>query len=118
MADKNTDKAKKDMKLYQWFYITPFSIIGGIGVIVVAIVAILVFVCSAKYLVASFMLEGAKIFPALVLTFIGLCVVAVLVFSEVILIKKYIKSLKEFLKERQEALASPNSSQSDNSQDE
>ena len=118
MADKNTDKAKKEITLYQWLYFTPFSIIGAIGVIAVAIVAILVFVCSAKYLVASFMLESAKIFPALVLTFIGLCVVAALVFSEVILIKKYIKSLKEFLKERQEVLASPNNSQSDNSQGE
>ncbi|MDE6474861.1 MAG: hypothetical protein K2L70_07175 [Clostridia bacterium] len=102
MEDKNKDKAKKDMKLYQWFYITPFSIIGGIGVIAVAIVAILIFVCSAKYLVVSFMLESAKIFPALVLTFIGFCVVAALVFSEIILIKKYIKALKEFFKEKEE----------------
>ena len=102
MADKNKEKAKKDMKMYQWLYITPFSIIGAIGVIAVAIVAILIFVCSAKYLVVSFTLESAKIFPALVLTFIGLCVVAVLVFSEVILIKKYIKSLKEFIKEKEE----------------
>lgn len=106
MEDKNKDKAKKDMKLYQWLYITPFSVIGGIGVIAVAIVAILIFVCSAKYLVVSFTLESAKIFPALVLTFIGLCVVAVLVFSEVILIKKYIKSLKEFIKERKEVISS------------
>ena len=106
MEDKNKDKAKKDMKLYQWLYITPFSVIGGIGVIAVAIVAILIFVCSAKYLVVSFTLESAKIFPALVLTFIGLCVVAALVFSEVILIKKYIKSLKEFIKERKEIISS------------
>lgn len=101
MADKHTDKTKKDMKLYQWFYITPFSVIGGIGVIAVAIIALFIFVCSAKYLVASFMLEGAKIFPALVLTFIGFCVVAVLVFSEVILIKKYVKAIKDFQKEKQ-----------------
>ncbi|MDE6210967.1 MAG: hypothetical protein K2K85_06020 [Clostridia bacterium] len=102
MADKNKEKAKKDMKMYQWLYFTPFSIIGAIGVIAVAIVAILIFVCSAKYLVVSFTLESAKIFPALVLTFIGLCVVAVLVFSEVILIKKYIKALKEFIEEKEE----------------
>lgn len=104
MEDKNKDKAKKDIKLYQWLYITPFSVIGGIGVIVVAIMALFVFICSAKYLVVSFTLESAKIFPALVLTFIGFCVVAALIFSEVILIKKYIKSIKEFIKERNEVL--------------
>ncbi len=108
MENKSKDKEKKDMKLYQWLYITPFSVIGGIGVIAVAIVAILIFVCSAKYLVVSFTLESAKIFPAMVLTFIGLCVVAVLVFSEIILIKKYIKALKEFIKEKKE-LSSDNS---------
>lgn len=108
MENKSKDKAKKDMKMYQWLYITPFSVIGGIGVIAVAIVAILIFVCSAKYLVVSFTLESAKIFPAMVLTFIGLCVVAVLVFSEIILIKKYIKALKEFIKEKKE-LSSDNS---------
>ncbi len=75
----------------------------------VAIVALFVFICSAKYLVVSFTLGSAKIFPALVLTFIGFCVVAVLVFSEVILIKKYIKSIKEFIKEKKDGL-------SDNSQ--
>ena len=90
--------------MYQWLYITPFSVIGGIGVIVVAIMALFVFICSAKYLVVSFTLESAKIFPALVLTFIGFCVVAALIFSEVILIKKYIKSIKEFIKERNEVL--------------
>ncbi len=104
MEDKDKDKAKKDIKLYQWLYITPFSVIGGIGVIVVAIMALFVFICSAKYLVVSFTLESAKIFPALVLTFIGFCVVAALIFSEVILIKKYIKSIKEFIKERNEVL--------------
>ena len=108
MENNSKDKEKKDMKLYQWLYITPFSVIGGIGVIAVAIVAILIFVCSAKYLVVSFTLESAKIFPAMVLTFIGLCVVAVLVFSEIILIKKYIKALKEFIKEKKE-LSSDNS---------
>lgn len=108
MENKSKDKEKKDMKLYQWLYITPFSVIGGIGVIAVAIVAILIFVCSAKYLVVSFTLESAKIFPAMVLTFIGLCVVAVLVFSEIILIKKYIKAFKEFIKEKKE-LSSDNS---------
>ncbi|MCX4362064.1 MAG: hypothetical protein OSJ74_01570 [Clostridia bacterium] len=104
MEDKDKDKAKKDIKLYQWLYITPFSVIGGIGVIVVAIMALFVFICSAKYLVVSFTLESAKIFPASVLTFIGFCVVAALIFSEVILIKKYIKSIKEFIKERNEVL--------------
>ena len=116
MADKNKDKAKKDMQLYQWLYITPFSVLAWVGIIVVAVIALFVFICSAKYLVASFMLESAKIFPALVLTFIGLCVTAVLVFSDVILIKKYIKAIKEFLKEKQETLVSQNNSQSDNSQ--
>ena len=111
MADKNKDKEKRDAKLYQWLYITPFSIIGGIGVLVVALIAIFAFICSAKYLVVSFTLESAKIFPALVLTFIGFCVVAVLVFSEVILIKKYIKSIKEFQKEKKEALSSSDNSQ-------
>ncbi|MDE6276308.1 MAG: hypothetical protein K2M75_07245 [Clostridia bacterium] len=111
MADKNTDKAKKDMKLYQWLYITPFSVLAWAGIIVVAVIALFVFICSAKYLVASFMLENAKIFPALVLTFIGLCVTAVLVFSEVILIKKYIKAIKDFQKEKQEAMDSQESQQ-------
>ena len=100
MADKNKDKAKKDMQLYQWLYITPFSIIGGVGVLVVALVAIFTLICSAKYLVVSFTLPSSKIFPALVLTFIGFCVTAALVFSEVILIKKYIKAIKDFSKEK------------------
>ena len=106
MENKDKDKAKKDVMMYQWLYIVPFSIVGGVGILAVAVVALLVFICSAKYIVASFMLDGAKIFPALVLTFIGLCVVAVLVFSIVLLIKKFIKSLKEFLKEKHETLSS------------
>lgn len=104
MENKEAEKAKKDIMLYQWLYILPFSILGGVGILAIAVVALLVFICSAKYVVASFMLDGAKIFPALVLTFIGLCVVAVLVFSIVLVIKKYIKALKDFLKERDEIL--------------
>lgn len=111
MENKNKDKAKRDVKLYQWLYITPFSIIGGIGVLVVALIAVFVFICSAKYLVVSFTLESAKIFPALVLTFIGFCIVAVLVISEVSLIKKYIKSIKDFQKEKKEELSSSENSQ-------
>ena len=98
------DKKKKDMLLYQWLFVTPFSVIGALGVLAVGIMALLIFVTSAKYVVASFMLESAKIFPALVLTIISLGVVAVLVFSEIILIKKYIKSLKEFIKEKRDIL--------------
>ena len=104
MENKSKDKAKKDMQLYQWLYITPFSVIAALGVISVALIAIFIFICSAKYLIVSFSLPGAKIFPALVLTFIGFCVVAVLVLSEIILIKKYIKAIKEFNKEKKEVL--------------
>ncbi len=111
MANNNNDKTKKNIKLYQWLYVTPFSVIGGVGVLAVAIVALFVFICSAKYLVVSFTLGSAKIFPALVLTFIGFCVVAALVFSEVILIKKYIKSIKEFIKEKKEIQVDDNSQQ-------
>ena len=113
MDDKNKDKekTKKDITLYQWLYITPFSILAWVGIIVVAVIALFVFICSAKYIVVSFTLESAKIFPALVLTFIGLCVTAVLVYSEVILIKKYIKSIKEFQKEKREILNSQDSQQ-------
>ncbi len=77
----------------------------------VAIVALFVFLCSAKYLVVSFTLGSAKIFPALVLTFIGFCVVAALVFSEIILINKYIKSIKEFIKEKKDIQVDDNSQQ-------
>lgn len=98
------EKKKKDMLLYQWLFVTPFSILGALGVLVVGIMALLIFVTSAKYVVASFMLDGAKIFPALVLTIISLGVVAVLVYSEIILIKKYIKSMREFLAERKQIL--------------
>ncbi|MDE6189016.1 MAG: hypothetical protein K2G37_01850 [Clostridia bacterium] len=94
------DKKKKDVLLYQWLFITPFSILAAIGVLIVAIMALLIFVTAAKYAVASFMLESAQIFPALVLTIISLGVVAALVFSEIILIKKYVKSIREFLKEK------------------
>ncbi len=111
MADNNNDKTKKNIKLYQWLYVTPFSVIGGVGVLAVAIVALFVLICSAKYLVVSFTLESAKIFPVLVLTFIGFCVVAALVFSEVILIKKYIRSIKEFIKEKKEIQVDDNSQQ-------
>lgn len=99
------------MLLYQWLFVTPFSVIGALGVLAVAIMALLIFVTSAKYVVASFMLESAKIFPAIVLTIISLGVVAVLVFSEIILIKKYIKSLKEFLAERKQVLSDANKSE-------
>ena len=105
----NKEKAKKDIMIYQWLYIVPFSVIGGVGIIATAVVALFVFMCSAKYVVASFMLDSGKIFPALVLTFIGLCVVATLVFSIVLLIKKYIKSIKGFIKEREEILNSDKS---------
>ncbi|MBD5086850.1 MAG: hypothetical protein HDT32_05810 [Clostridiales bacterium] len=105
MENKSKDKAKKDMLLYQWLFVTPFSVIGVLGVLAVAIMALLIFVTSAKYVVASFMLESTRIFPALILTIISLGVVAVLVFSEIILIKKYIKSLKEFLAERKQVLS-------------
>ena len=111
MADKNKDKEKRDARLYQWLYITPFSVLAWVGIAVVAVIALFVFICSAKYVVASFMLESAKIFPALVLTFVGLCVTAVLVFSDVILIKKYIKTIKDFQKEKQEVLDSQSSQQ-------
>ena len=99
------EKKKKDMILYQWLFVTPFSILAAIGVLVVGIMALLIFVTSAKYVVASFMLDGAKIFPAFVLTLISLGVVAVLVYSEIILIKKYIKSMREFLQERKQILS-------------
>ena len=109
MDNKDQEKAKKDIMIYQWLYIVPFSVIGGVGIIATAVVALFVFICSAKYVVASFMLDSGKIFPALVLTFIGLCVVATLVFSIVLLIKKYIKSIKGFIKEREEILNSDKS---------
>ena len=73
MDNKDQEKAKKDIMIYQWLYIVPFSVIGGVGIIATAVVALFVFICSAKYVVASFMLDSGKIFPALVLTFIGLC---------------------------------------------
>lgn len=104
MENKSKDKAKKDMLLYQWLFVTPFSVLGALGVLVVGIMALLIFVTSAKYVVASFTLESANIFPAFVLTIISLGVVAVLVYSEIILIKKYIKSIKEFIKEKRDIL--------------
>ncbi|MDE5991127.1 MAG: hypothetical protein K2H36_06050 [Clostridia bacterium] len=98
------EKKKKDLMLYQWLFITPFSILGALGALIVGIMALLIFITSAKYVVASFMLESAKIFPAFVLTVISLGVVAVLVYSEIILIKKYIKSMREFLAEKKQIL--------------
>ena len=96
------NKKQKDFKIYQWLFFTPFSIIGAAGVIVVAFMALFTFICWAKYVVASFMLESAKIFPAIVLTAICLCVVAILVYSDILLVKKYIKSIKEFIREKNE----------------
>ena len=29
----NKEKAKKDIMIYQWLYIVPFSVIGGVGII-------------------------------------------------------------------------------------
>ncbi|MDE6758989.1 MAG: hypothetical protein K2O95_06455 [Clostridia bacterium] len=98
------EKKKKDLMLYQWLFITPFSILGALGALIVGIMALLIFITSAKYVVASFMLESAKIFPAFVLTVISLGVVAALVYSEIILIKKYIKSMREFLAEKKQIL--------------
>ena len=98
------DKKKKDVILYQWLFVVPFSVLAAVGVIVIAIMMLLIFVTAAKYVVASFMLESAQIFPAIVLTIISLGVVAILVFSEILLIKKYIKSMREFLVERKQIL--------------
>jgi len=98
------DKKKRDVLLYQWLFFIPFSAIAAIGVIAVGIVALFIFICSAKYLVVSFTLESARIFPALVLTIICLGVVAALVYSDVILVRKYIKSAKEFVEEKNKTL--------------
>lgn len=95
---------KRDVLLYQWLFFIPFSAIAAIGVIAVGIVALFIFICSAKYLVVSFTLESARIFPALVLTIICLGVVAALVYSDVILVRKYIKSAKEFVEEKNKTL--------------
>ena len=92
------DKKKRDVLLYQWLFFIPFSAIAAIGVIAVGIVALFIFICSAKYLVVSFTLESARIFPALVLTIICL------VYSDVILVRKYIKSAKEFVEEKNKTL--------------
>ncbi|MDE7336853.1 MAG: hypothetical protein K2N32_01930 [Clostridia bacterium] len=102
------DKKKRDMLIYQWLFFIPFSALAVVGIIAVGIVALLIFVCSAKYVVASFMLESAKIFPAILLTLICLGVVAVLVYSEVLLVKKYIKAAKEFVKEKNGVLQDKN----------
>lgn len=98
------DKKKRDVLLYQWLFFIPFSAIAAIGVIAVGIVALFIFICSAKYLVVSFTLKSARIFPALVLTIICLGVVAALVYSDVILVRKYIKSAKEFVEEKNKTL--------------
>lgn len=98
------DMKKRDVLLYQWLFFIPFSAIAAIGVIAVGIVALFIFICSAKYLVVSFTLESARIFPALVLTIICLGVVAALVYSDVILVRKYIKSAKEFVEEKNKTL--------------
>lgn len=98
------EKKKRDVLLYQWLFFIPFSAIAAIGVIAVGIVALFIFICSAKYLVVSFTLESARIFPALVLTIICLGVVAALVYSDVILVRKYIKSAKEFVEEKNKTL--------------
>ena len=98
------DKKKRDVLLYQWLFFIPFSAIAAIGVIAVGIVALFIFICSAKYLVVSFTLESARIFPALVLKIICLGVVAALVYSDVILVRKYIKSAKEFVEEKNKTL--------------
>ena len=66
--------------------------------------AVLIFICSAKYVAVSFTLGSAKIFPAIILTLICLGVVATLVYSEVLIIKKYIKSAKEFVEEKKSIL--------------
>lgn len=98
------DKKKREVMLYQWLFFIPFSAIAAIGVIAVAIVALLIFICSAKYVAVSFTLESAKIFPAIILALICLGVVATLVYSEVLIIKKYIKSAKEFVEEKKSIL--------------
>lgn len=118
MEDKNKDKQKRDMQLYLWLYVVPFSAVCWVGVLVVGLIALFIFACSAKYFFVNILvgiighaLGGSNVFPAFVLTFIASCVVAVLVFSEVILIKKYIKFIKDFQKEKKEKLSSLNISQ-------
>lgn len=101
-------KEKKDFLIYQWCYFVPFSVLAVIGVLIVSIMAILIGVCSLKYLVKSFSLESSLIFPALILTIICLGVVAVLVYSVILLIRKYISSVGRFIEEKKEAYSENN----------
>lgn len=94
------EKEKKDFLLYQWLFFIPFSVLAMLGALIVSFFALFIFICGAKYIVASFMLEKSVIFPALVITFIALGVVAVLVYSVVLVIKKYIKAVESFKEEK------------------
>lgn len=107
------EKEKKDFLLYQWLFFIPFSVLAMLGGLIVSIIALFLFICGAKYVVASFMLEKSQIFPAVVMTLTTLTVVAVLVFSVVLLIKKYIKAVDNF-KEEKKAIFENNSTSDDN----
>lgn len=101
------EKEKKDFKLYQWLFFIPFSVLAMLGALIVSFFALFIFVCGAKYVVASFMLESGRIFPAIVMTIIALGVVAVLVYSVVLIIKKYIKAVGDFRQEKQKVFSPP-----------
>ena len=96
-------KEKKDFLLYQWLFFIPFIVLAKLGGMLVSIIALFLFICGAKYVVASFMLEKSQIFPAVVMTLTTLAVVAVLVFSVVLLIKRYIKAVDNFKEEKKAA---------------
>lgn len=95
------EKEKKDFVLYQWLFFIPFSVLAMLGALIVSFFALFIFVCGAKYVVASFMLEKSQIFPAVVMTLITLAVAAVLAYSVALVIKRYIKAVKEFKAEKE-----------------
>lgn len=108
------EKEKKDFLLYQWLFFIPFSVLAMLGGLIVSLIALFLFICAAKYTVASFMLESDKIFLAVILTLSIYAVVAVLVFSVVMLIKKYIKAVDNFKEEKKAIFEKSGDSQSDN----
>ena len=107
------EKEKKDFIIYQWLFFIPFSVLAMLGALITSFFALFIFICGAKYIVASFMLETSKIFPAIVLTIIALAVVAVLIFFVILIIKKYIKAVDNF-KEEKKALFDNNSNSDEN----
>lgn len=112
------EKEKRDFLLYQWLFFVPFSVLAMLGALIVSVFALFIFITTARYALTIYLNPNSIIFYVFVMVLIAFIVVAALVYSVVMIIKKYIKAVKDFRLERQKIFDSKSSQSSEeNKQD-